>query len=144
MKDEYSPCEGCSDNGEFSIDQKCGNSGYPLPEKTPERAVLHGNMFSVGSKISYQCYEGYAMNSTDISISTCEAGGAWGLTNFKCLPEVAFTADVLRSDDTYYMLVRNKYTWDEAKSNCECLGGYLADIKSQQEQDVIEKLFFWY
>ena len=39
-----------------------------------------------------------------------------------------------------YQIIKGKFTWDEAKSDAENRGGYLAVITSQQEQNVINQI----
>lgn len=39
-----------------------------------------------------------------------------------------------------YRIIEKSLTWQEAKTYCETLGGHLADIQSQEEEDFIESL----
>ncbi|MCD7774754.1 MAG: C-type lectin domain-containing protein [Clostridiales bacterium] len=41
----------------------------------------------------------------------------------------------------YYLLYENSFTWDEADRYCKALGGHLATITSQDEQNYIAMLF---
>jgi len=41
----------------------------------------------------------------------------------------------------YYLLIKGEYTWDQAKTYCEGLGGHLATITSQGEDDVCYQLW---
>lgn len=46
-------------------------------------------------------------------------------------------ADALEYNGHYYYVYDMNYGWDEAKAYCESLGGYLATITSQEENDVV-------
>ncbi|XP_053403203.1 ladderlectin-like [Mercenaria mercenaria] len=43
------------------------------------------------------------------------------------------------SEFSCYLLVETVQSWDAAKDHCESLGGFLADIKSQEEQEFLDK-----
>lgn len=41
----------------------------------------------------------------------------------------------------YYLLIKGDYTWDQAKTYCEGLGGHLATVTSQGEDDICYQLW---
>ena len=43
----------------------------------------------------------------------------------------------------FYKIINDEVTWDEAKANCESLGGHLVTITSVQEQDFINSINFY-
>lgn len=66
------------------------------------------------------------------------SGGAGTImihTDEDCDPGVAYYGNDLKAYCKRYVLVRGRYTWDEAKVDAERRGGQLAMIKSQAELD---------
>lgn len=50
-------------------------------------------------------------------------------------------ADATEYNGNYYLLIKGDYTWEQAKTYCEGLGGHLATITSQGEDDICFQLY---
>ncbi|XP_060552955.1 macrophage mannose receptor 1-like isoform X1 [Ruditapes philippinarum] len=125
--DEYEVCKLCNHSGECNVDQKCQNSGCG-PPREKENATIHGNMFFIGDKAEYKCQKGYKNMFNNTGIVTCQSSGTWSITNFKCVKD-----EWICHGNSCYFVDQTQRSWYEGKIHCNETGGFLADIKSQQE-----------
>ncbi|XP_053374918.1 sushi, von Willebrand factor type A, EGF and pentraxin domain-containing protein 1-like [Mercenaria mercenaria] len=88
--EEHEVCEQCSENGVCEIDDgrdhsKCLNSGCGPPEQK-ENTIVLGGMFSVGSRIEYECKKGYKPIKNVPLRSVCLENGTWSAVEVECVP----------------------------------------------------------
>lgn len=65
-------------------------------------------------------------------------GSALAITTYAC-PEVGATASTVRGSTCYAYFAAEK-SWDDAKTSCEGIGGFLVTISNQSENDAVHSI----
>ncbi|XP_061185555.1 uncharacterized protein LOC133193610 [Saccostrea echinata] len=80
-----------------------------------------------------ECREGYTKTGGDGRVK-CLPNGRWSDVNLQCVDEKLRYKCIKRPSST------RKYRWQGGKNKCEGLGGYLAEIESLREWELIKKI----
>ncbi|XP_035256647.1 CUB and sushi domain-containing protein 1a isoform X1 [Anguilla anguilla] len=78
--------------------------GIPDP---PGNGSFHGFQYTVGSKVHYQCNEGYRMESSRSLSAVCQGDGSWSNTVHppRCLPIQCPSIDTLLSENMVWRVI---------------------------------------
>ena len=92
---------------------------------TPNGQSMEGGRYPFIIKIHAQCGENSGWTECTIDLDVALTPNQNGLYEY---------------NGNYYKIYEGEYTWDEAKTKCEEMGGYLATISSAEEQEFMELL----
>ena len=130
--------ETCSihDNGSIAcLKEECG-----LPPALPYSTTL-GNIYTIGSKVCYQCQHGSKNVGGNIRCATCTETGNWSAVDIQC--ETLFVCDkywILHAGHCYFECA-TELKWIDAQSYCRNVGGYLVSIETETENNFLADTF---
>ena len=92
------------------------------------------NLTSIGESAFYQCKSLTVLNLPDTLVSI----GNYAF--YECTSLHSINPIVTSSDHMYRCYNVGSITWEDAKRRCEAMGGYLATVTSQEEQDLVQSI----
>ncbi|KAJ8250433.1 hypothetical protein COCON_G00223550 [Conger conger] len=97
--------------------------GIPDP---PGNGSFHGFQYTVGSKVHYQCNEGYRMESSRSMSAVCQGDGSWSDTAHppRCLPIQCPSIDTLLSENMVWRLISGSLNEFGAQIMLTCTPGF--------------------
>ncbi|MBN3320802.1 CSMD1 protein, partial [Atractosteus spatula] len=97
--------------------------GIPVP---PGNGTFHGNQYTVGSRVHYQCNEGYRLESTRSSTAVCQEEGTWSNRGQppQCLPVECPNIETILSEHMVWRLISGSQNEYGAQIMLSCTPGY--------------------
>ena len=110
----------------------------------PENTMIYGNIYNVGSKVCYDCLDGYVNIGGHRNCSVCSGSGEWTPVDIECsvldLP-IECDTDWIKYEGHCYLRVTSGWKWTFAMTNCMNHGGYLLEIETAEENTFIRSAF---
>ncbi|KAG9344371.1 hypothetical protein JZ751_011040, partial [Albula glossodonta] len=97
--------------------------GIPEP---PGNGSFHGFQYTVGSKVHYQCNEGYRIESSHSLTAVCQEDGSWSNMAHppQCLPIQCPSIDTLLSENMVWRLISGSLNEFGAQIMLTCTPGF--------------------
>ncbi|XP_036402136.1 CUB and sushi domain-containing protein 1-like [Megalops cyprinoides] len=97
--------------------------GIPDP---PGNGSFHGFQYTVGSKVNYQCNEGYRMETSHSSTAVCQEDGSWSNAAHppRCLPIQCPSIETVLSEHMVWRLISGSLNEFGAQIMLSCAPGF--------------------